>query len=294
VGKELNGPEHLVEHVTGQLVNDGLLRFKNHGFFDGIALALAFGKQSAREQWRASNNTCRRILKTAVAGYENPKVWSGLEFNTEKCEPPIDAPFEQLAAATRILEYLGYITLEQASSKSHFLKLTEPGYDLARDDEALRRVFPVTATEDEEAHTQIAPDVLAELITSSEQLLSDRGWTAALDELKAGDARHRDRLWTEAVREYYSAVESGLRYRIHDAGETVDEKASMKRLASRAAECGLIPVNYSALFGYIDSIRSPRSHGAALQVVAVEVGPAESLLMGHLARALLTYLGQRP
>jgi hypothetical protein len=76
------------------LVNDGLLRFKNHGFFDGIALALAFGKQSAREQWRASNNTCRRILKTAVAGYENPKVWSGLEFNTEKCEPPIDAPFE--------------------------------------------------------------------------------------------------------------------------------------------------------------------------------------------------------
>src|SRR6266496_3753781 len=54
--------------------------------------------------------------------------------------------------------------------------------------------------------------------TSSEQLLRERGSPAALDELNAGDARHRGGLWTDAVREYYSAVESGLRYRIHDAG----------------------------------------------------------------------------
>jgi len=55
-------------------------------------------------------------------------------------------------------------------------------------------------------------------------------------------------------------------------------------------------VNYDALFGFTDSIRSPRSHGAAGRaetIGEVEVGQAEALLIGNNARTLLLYLGQR-
>lgn len=71
--------------------------------------------------------------------------------------------------------------------------------------------------------------------------------------------------------------------------EKVAPGAALKKLTSRASELGLIPANYAALFGFTDSIRSPRSHGAALREDEVEIGPAESLLMGNHARALLVY-----
>jgi len=294
LGAELDVPDHLIAHATRQLVNEGWLFERDHGFFDGISLARAYGEQHGREQWRAGNDVCRHILRVAVPGYENPRVWSGLEFNEERCEPSIDFPFEHLAAATRILESLGYVKLQQASSKTHYVALTEDGYELARDDEALRRIFPTTTTEDEEAHTRVAPDVLATLITSCERLLRERSWASALEELARGDARHGEGLWADAVGEYYAAIESGLRYRIHDEDEEVAPGAALKKLTSRASELGLIPANYAALFGFTDSIRSPRSHGAALRDQEVEVGPAESLLMGNHARALLVYLGHRP
>lgn len=140
----------------------------------------------------------------------------------------------------------------------------------------------------------MAPDVLDELIVTCEQVLRTRGWESALVELGAGDTRHSDGLWKEAVREYYSAIESGVRYRTDEAGEVVAAGAALKKIAARATELGLIPANYAALFTFIDSIRSPRSHGAGPTPVEVEVGPAESLLMANHARALLVYLAQRP
>jgi hypothetical protein len=96
-----------------------------------------------------------------------------------------------------------------------------------------------------------------------------------------------------AVREYYSALESGLKYALSEAGATYDEGAALKKLASRAAEARLIPVNYQAFFGFADSIRSPRSHGAGPTPVEVEVGQHEALLMGNHVRAALLYLGGR-
>lgn len=204
LGAELDVPEHLIAHTTRQLVNEGWLLEKNHGFFEGIRLARMYGEQHAREGWRAGNEVCRHILRAAVSGYENPSVWSRLEFNEEKCEPSIDFPFERLAAATRILESLDYVKLEQASSKTYYVALTEDGYELARDDEALRRIFPTTTTEDEDAHTHVASDVLATLITSCERMLRERGWLSALEELARGDARHSEGLWADAVGDYYA------------------------------------------------------------------------------------------
>jgi len=294
VGVELGVPEHLVEHVTRQLANEGLLYEKSHGFFDAVELARLYGEQAARDEWRAGNAIRWQILRAAMAGYENPSRWSGLDFAPEKCEPPIDAPFESLAAATKILESLGYVNLEQAGGRAHYVALTQAGYDLARDEDALRRTFPRTATEDEEAHAAVVPDVLAELVTSCEQILRDRGWTSALEELGRGDTQYAQGHWPDAAGEYYSAVESGLRYRLHEAGETPGEATALASLATHAAARGLIPTTYQALFSFLNSVRSPRKHGRGPRPEEVEVGQAEALLMGNHARALLVYLGHRP
>jgi hypothetical protein len=58
-------------------------------------------------------------------------------------------------------------------------------------------------------------------------------------------------------------------------------------LARLAADHDLIPVNYQAMFGFADSIRSPRSHGAGGNVEEIEIGQAEALLIGNHVRTLL-------
>jgi hypothetical protein len=236
LGAELGVPEHLVDHVTRQLVDNGWLYEKSHGFFDGIMLARGYGEESARDEWRAGNRIRSLVLQAAVTGYETPSTWSGLEFSAETCVPPIDAPFEAIAAAAKILESLSYVEIEEALGTAHYVALTPAGYELARDEDALRRTFPRTATEDEEAHVTIVPDVLSNVITSCEQMLRDRAWTSSLDELGRGDARYAEKNWSDAVSEYYSAVESGLRYLIDEAGEEVGEGVALETLAKRAAE----------------------------------------------------------
>jgi hypothetical protein len=96
------------------------------------------------------------------------------------------------------------------------------------------------------------------------------------------------------VSEYYSAVESGLKYRLAEAEVAFSDGAALQELAKVAAAHALIPTNYQALFGFLDSIRSPRKHGRGPKPDSVEVGPAESLLMANHARSLLVYLGHRP
>jgi hypothetical protein len=68
---------------------------------------------------------------------------------------------------------------------------------------------------------------------------------------------------------------------------------ALKKLAAATAAAGVIPSNYQALFGFLDSIRSPFSHGQGARSVEIELGPAEALLMANHARALLFYLLQR-
>ena len=58
---------------------------------------------------------------------------------------------------------------------------------------------------------------MRELILSVEDLLARREWTGAAGELQSGDDQYRDGHWIDAVREYYSALESGLKHRLDKA-----------------------------------------------------------------------------
>lgn len=294
LGQELGVEEHMVAHVLTQLDSRGQLWHKEHGFFDGLPLACWYGETYAREEWRTDNEIRQRLLKAGIPGYEAGARWDSMRFTGERLEPELGVTFEQAAVAATVLELLGLVSVTRANGKSLWVVLTAAGYDLVRDEQTLIRTFPRTRSEDEERHADVVPDVLSELITTCEQLLRDRGWTNALEELGRGDARHGERNWKDAVSEYYAAVESGLLYRINEVSENVSETKALKGLASRARELGLIPATYQALFGFLDSVRSPRKHGQGPRPETVEIGPAESLLMGNHARALLVYLAQRP
>lgn len=126
-----------------------------------------------------------------------------------------------------------------------------------------------------------------------EEAVEEAGWVSALEELREGDNQFGQGHWPDAVGDYYTAVESGLKYALDAVGAAHGEGAALRALAKRAAEVGLLPPNYQELFGFLDSIRSPREHGRGTSPTAVEVGAAEAFLMGNHARSLLLYLTQR-
>jgi len=274
------------------LDDQGLLRRQEggHAYGDGIGLALRYEEADRRLFWQR-NVLRREILRLAARAYEDGT--RDLTYH-EGTDQFIDTPWSETFAAAQVLEHLGLIEVQPTMGHNFWASITPTGYELQRDARALARELPVSAAEDEAAGADVVPDALSELILSVEDLLTARGWAGAARELGRGDDQYRDGHWTDAVREYYTAIESALKHRLDDAGARYREGAALKQLAGIAADEELIPVNYKAMLGFADSIRSPRSHGAGATPSEVEVGRAEALLMGNHVRALILYLGQRP
>lgn len=122
--------------------------------------------------------------------------------------------------------------------------------------------------------------------------LRERQWVSVIEDLDTAEREFRAHHWADSISHSYPAVESGLKFRISEAGDSSGDASALRKLVSQASTRGLIPANYQALFGFLDSVRSPRSHGRGPRPAIVEVGPAEALLMLNVARSLLTYLLQ--
>jgi hypothetical protein len=110
----------------------------------------------------------------------------------------------------------------------------------------------VSATEDDEGAAQIVSDAMQTLILDVEQLLKARGWSEALAELKEGDDAFAEERWRDAVRECYRAAESGLKYRLVEAGAPFADSAALRRLTALAVQHDL---NSAELPGHV---RLPR------------------------------------
>jgi HEPN domain len=197
----------------------------------------------------------------------------------------------ELSAAGKTLEALGLADIRVETSGYVSMKITGEGLRVATDACGLARALPLTAADDAEIGSEIVSDALRPLILDCEQLLRERGWTEASAELDEGDRAFADERWRDAVREYYRAVESGLKYRLTEAGVTYGGTTALRPLASLGVQGGLIPRNYQELFSFLNSIRSPKSHGGGPTPQDVPIGRNEALLMGNHARALLLYLG---
>jgi hypothetical protein len=287
IAEEAQLPDHEATAVLALLDQRGLLERQEggHSYSNGLGLALRY-EEADRPFFWGHNKLRREILRRAAESEE-------LTYN-EGAEQFIDAPWAEVYAASQTLEYLGLVEMRAAMGHNFWVSISAEGYELQRDTRALARALPVSAAEDEDAVANIAPDAMGDLIVGVEDLLKKRGWTGAMRELERGDDQYRDGHWTDAVREYYAALESGLKHRLDEAPVEYADGAALKDLAKIAATHDLIPTNCQALFGFADSIRSPRSHGAGANVIEVEVGKAEALLMGNHVRALMLYLGHRP
>lgn len=114
------------------------------------------------------------------------------EFAIFRHDETDEYPAAQMFAAAQVLDYLGLVELGDRGLPVIFsLKLTAPGYDALHDDRLLRAKLPVMPTEDEEAHTRVAPDALRHVITSCERMLQQRGWKTALEDLRKADKVER-------------------------------------------------------------------------------------------------------
>ena len=261
-----------------------------HSYSDGIGLVLKYEEVDRRLLWQR-NVLRREILRLAAKAYEDGT--GDLTYQEEK-DQFIDAPWSETFAAAQILEHMDLLEVRRAMGHNFWASITSAGYELQRNARELARELPTNAEEDESAGANVVPDALRDLILSVEDLLTRRGWEGAARELRDGDDQYGEGHWTDAVREYYRALESALKHRLDEAGATYGEGAALKDLARQAVAEGLIPRNYQDLYGFASSIRSPRSHGAGGKPVEVEVGRAEALLMGNHVRALILYVGQRP
>jgi hypothetical protein len=121
-------------------------------------------------------------------------------------------------AAAKTLEHWGLVDVREYMGHNFEISISSAGYDLVRDEAALRTSLPVSASDDESAHLSVSRDMLLDLITSMEELLRKRQWDGALRELERGDTQYDAKHWTDAVREYYAAIESGLKHRLDEEG----------------------------------------------------------------------------
>jgi hypothetical protein len=292
IAEEQHVPDAEARATLDLLDEQGLLLRQAGGwsYGDGIGLLLHHEQANRRLFWRR-NELRREILRLAAVAYDGgPERLSYQEGH----EQFVDAPWADAYAASQVLAHLGLVDMRPFAGHNFDLRITPSGRELDRSARDLSRMLPISAAEDEAASADVAPDALRDLILDVEQLLAQREWAGAARELARGDDQYREGHWTDAVREYYAALESGIKHRLDESGATYAEGATLRDLAKLAASQDLVPTNYQALFGFADSIRSPRSHGAGAKVVEVEVGRAEALLLGNLVRALLLYLGQRP
>lgn len=261
---------HVAEHVLRKLQDEYLLETKSgHSFTARVPLLQEYERSDAAERYRR-NALRRETLTLSARAYERSQE---LVFQ-ESGERFVDRPYGEAIAAALVLEHHGLVNVRSFAGRSFRVRATAAGYDTARSEADIRTILPMSAAEDEAAHAQIVGDVLGELIVSLEAMLGERGWENVLRELQRGDAQADEKHWSDAVGEYYSALESGLKYRLDEKSVAYGRGAALRDLSKLAATAGLIPINYQALFGFTDSIRSPRSHGAGAQVGEIEVGPA--------------------
>jgi hypothetical protein len=295
VAEQVGATPQQVRQVQREMRDAYLLVERSPRLFRATERLLLEYETTDREAAYRQNEVRRWILQ-AVGELDARAKGAGLiQFKPDGDDPY--PPAEQYLAAVT-LAYIGFLEMTDEGRPGIFsVKLGTRGYDALRDENLLRATLPINLTEDQEAQITVAPDALGQIIASCEEILEALGWKQVLVELGRGDKEYRDGGWVNAVREYYAAIESGLQYALGIGAEPPSEEhRALRRLAGKAGRAAVIPVNYEALFGFTDSIRSPRSHGAAGRadtVGEVEVGQAEALLMGNHARTLLLYLGQR-
>lgn len=151
--------------------------------------------------------------------------------------------------------------------------------------------FP-TNNDESGDYAKVTHDILNGLHTNLHQLLINLKWENARIELIEGDERLAKKDYVGAVKDYYSALESAIKYRLTSANIAFSTGSSLKDLTSALEKNGLIPRNYKNIFDFVNSIRSPRSHGLGTGTDIVQVHEKEAVLMKNHVASTIVYLAQ--
>jgi hypothetical protein len=151
--EEVGASEQDVRQARRRMLDGYLLVEKQPGFFGATPRLLLFHEEIDRQEAYRQNTVRRHVLEEAG------RIDTEGEFAIFRHDETDEYPAAQMFAAAQVLDYLGLVELGDRGLPAIFsLKITAAGYDALHDERLLRTKLPVMPTEDEEAHTPVAPD----------------------------------------------------------------------------------------------------------------------------------------
>jgi hypothetical protein len=151
---EVDVPQHIVEHTLGTLEDQGLI-WRDRGYYRVLPLAVEYELKLDREEFRRRNGLRREALQAAARAFETDDPWTEYSEPSDPTSETLssftDAPYSDAAFAVRTLDLFRHVEMREFMGRHFEFKITPAGYDLARDEAALRATFPITESEDEEA-----------------------------------------------------------------------------------------------------------------------------------------------
>lgn len=171
-----------------------------------IGLAARYERDYERRKFWRHNELPERSFSAGPRLFERGERSStypegGIQF--------VVAEWAEAIAAAKTLKHWGIVEVRECVGLQLRSQHCVGRIRLVCDEAALRTQLPVCAAEDASAHLPLSRDLLIDVITSTESLPRERQWDGAPRVLGRGDAQHDAKHWTDAVSEYYAAIESG-------------------------------------------------------------------------------------
>lgn len=236
-----------------------------------------------------SNNLRRAILKFLKSKYEQDPI-SVVDEQDVQSEFVEYTPIE-LFREIQFLKETYKLDVSFTSGYTYAIILSKISWSHLKTEQDFITAFPVNNDESGN-YLKVTHDILHDLHTNLDQIINALNWDSVKAELTEGNSRLSKKDYVGAVKDYYSALESAIKYRLTTASIPFGSGASLRDLTSALEKNGLIPRNYKNVFDFVNSIRSPRSHGLGTNAEVVSIHEKEALLMKHHVSALIVYLAQ--
>ena len=139
IGRDAGLSDPLINHAGEKLEEQFLVVNTSPSVYDATPLALWYEARFERDRWRDANRLRRVVLLDLAGRFE-----AGEPFSTYKADenPFPETPLIAVMAAVAALEWQGYVETHFLHPGRIIANVNTAGYDVARDEAELVRVFP--------------------------------------------------------------------------------------------------------------------------------------------------------
>lgn len=231
----------------------------------------------------------RKIMKFLKSKYEQDPTLIIDEQDVQSKFP--DYTTVELFREIQFLKETYKIDASFTSGYTYAIILSKISWGHLKTEQDFIDTFPINNDESGK-YVKVTHDILRDLHTNLDQILNTLKWDSVKSEFNEGNTRLSKKDYAGAVKDYYSALESAIKYKLTSSNVQFGSGASLKDLTSALEKSGLIPRNYKHVFDFVNSIRSPRSHGLGTSTEVVTIHEKEALLMKNHVSSLIVYLAQ--